>query len=90
MPLPEEKVVVEVLKNGRWAQEPWLPQIEAVKGDKVTLSISMAYVLQGKGKCRILTKTDNEQAIDKKKPPKQVKRKSENNPAKRDKEDAEG
>ena len=90
MPLPEEKVVVEVLKNGRWAQEPWLPQIEAVKGDKVNISIGIAYGLQEKGKCKILSKTGDGESVAKKKPPKQVKRKSETNPAMKDKEAAEG
>lgn len=106
MPLPEEKVLVEVLKDGRWAQEPWLPQIVAVKGDRVSISIAIAYVLQKKGKCRIVPNAtgnevtddkgvddegvDDEPKESKKKPPKQVKRKSENNPSKRDKERAEG
>jgi len=92
MSLPEEKVIVEVLKKGRWAQEPWLPQLEVEKGDKVSISINIAYKLQKKGKCTILDdeKTDKPQRGRPKKVAKQVVRKSENNPATADKKAAEG
>lgn len=94
MTLAEKKVTVEVLKSGRWAQEPWLPQLEVNKGDKVTLSIAVAHQLQEKGKCTILFETIEEvnSAPEKiqKKPAKQIKKKSETNPAARDKKDAEG
>ena len=133
MQLPEEKVDVEVLKNGRWAQEPWLNQLVVAKGDKVNISIGIAYALQEKGRCLIITEgfvnaakvaakaakiaakaaakadksiededtdnetTDNETTDNettdtesKKKPSKHVKKKLEKNPAKRDKEAAEG
>ena len=90
MPLPETKVLVEVLKDGRWAQEPWLPQLVVAKGDKVSVSISIAHAQQGKGKCRIIPDDDVTEEGKKKRIPKQVKRKSEGSPAKQDKEDAEG
>jgi len=83
--LPETKVTVEVLKAGRWAQEPWLPQLQVAKGDRISISISFAHALQEKGKCRIL-------AVEKEtlKVPKQVKKKSEKDPASEDKKAAEG
>ena len=52
--LIEEKVTVEVLKSGLWAQEPWLPQIEAAKGNVFKISIGIAHKLAEKGKCRII------------------------------------
>ena len=82
MTLPSTKVVVEVLKNGRWAQEPSLPQLEVVKGDRVSISISFAHKLQVAGNCRILPDaTKNEAAEDKGKdvddvPPEQEKKES--------------
>lgn len=88
MPLPEEKVTVEVLKSGRWAQEAWLPQLAVSKGDKVTLSIAIAYRLQKKGKCTILVEEVPEKR--QKKTARQIKKKSEKNPAAQDKKDAEG
>ena len=83
--LPETKVTVEVLKSGRWAQEPWLPQLQVEKGDCLSISISFAHALEGKGKCKILTVAQQVP-----KPPKQVKKKSEKNPAVKDKKAAEG
>ena len=90
--LPETKVNVEVLKSGRWAQEPWLPQLQVVKGDRVRLSISFSHALQEKGKCKIITviaslKVAEQETL---KVPKQVKKKSEKNPAEEDKKAAEG
>ena len=83
--LSETKVNVEVLKNGRWAQEPWLPQLQVVKGDLLSISISFAHALEAKGKCKILTVAQQVP-----KPPKQVKKKSEKNPALKDKKAAAG
>ncbi len=89
MSLPEKKVIVEVLKDGRWAQEPWLPQLEVVAGNKVSISISIAYKLEKKGKCRIIVKKESAVKI-KNKLAKQIKHKSEKNPATLDKKAAEG
>lgn len=58
--LAEKKVTVEVLKSGLWAQEPWLPQIEAKKGDVFKISISLAQKFEDKGKCKII-KEENPQ-----------------------------
>ena len=86
MPLSEEKVTVEVLRNGRWAQEPWLPQLQVIKGDTVNISIAIAYRLEIKGKCRIIRSPIKKRT----KPAKQVRVKSEKNPADTDKKAAEG
>jgi len=87
MTLPETKVTVEVLKAGRWAQEVWLPQLVVAKGDRVVISIAIAYRLQAKGKCTILA----EKVVKKvKKIPKKIIYKSEKNPTISDKRDAEG
>ena len=82
--LPEHQVVVEALcKEGRWAQEPWKPQLEVKEGDKVTISISIAYRLEKAGLARILKEEPKGVA-------KQVKAKDESNPAKKDKKAAQG
>lgn len=89
--LPETKVTVEVLKSGRWAQEPWLPQLQVVKGDRISLSISFAHTLQEKGKCKIIVTESSVEAVEKKpNTAKQIKKKSEKNPALEDKKAAEG
>jgi len=80
MPLPEEQVEVEITKDGRWAQEPWKPQLVVKVGDKVKISVSIALKQQTAGKCKII----------KVKPAKQVKKKADKNPAIEDKKDAEG
>ena len=83
--LSETKVTVEVLKAGRWAQEPWLPQLQVEKGDRVSISISFAHALEAKGKCKILTAAKETLKV-----PKQVKKKSEKPPVLKDKKAAEG
>lgn len=89
--LPECKVTVEVLKAGRWAQEPWLPQLQVEKGDCLSISISFAHTLQRKGKCKIIVTESSVEVVEEKtKTAKQVKRKSEKNPALKDKKAAEG
>lgn len=80
MPLPEDQVRVEVKKDGRWAQEPWKPQLVVKVGDIITISVSIALKQEAVGKCKII----------KVKPAKQVKKKDEKNPAAKDKKDAEG
>ena len=80
--LPEHQVEVEVLKDGRWAQEPWKPQLGVIKGEKKVISISLATRLKNAGMCKILDK--NPQAA------KQIKVKNEKNPAKKDKKAALG
>lgn len=80
MPLPEEQIEVEILKDGRWAQEPWKPQLVVTVGQKVTLSVSIALRQQAVGKCKII----------KPKPAKQVKKKVDKSPAAADKKAAEG
>jgi hypothetical protein len=77
-------VTVEVLESGRWAQEPWLPQIDVAKGEKITLSLSFAHKLQAAKRCRILKEKTKD------KTPKQIKKKAEKNPAVADKKAAEG
>jgi len=81
--LPEHKVEVEALENGRWAQEPWKPQLEITKGEKYTVSVSLAIRLEGAGLCKIIDKNPQN-------PPKQVKSKAEKSPAKKDKKAAQG
>ena len=83
--LPESKVTVEVLKAGRWAQETWLPQLVVEKGDRVSISISIAHVLQEKGKCKIIADAKETTKVSR-----QVRRKSEKNPGLKDKQAAEG
>lgn len=83
--LPETKVIVEVLKAGRWAQEPWLPQLQVKKGDRLSMSIYFAHALQEKGKCKIIAVKKETLKV-----PKQVKKKYEKNPASEDKKAAEG
>ena len=82
--LPEHQVKIEALcEKGRWAQEPWKPQLEVVKGDKVTISISFARRLEQAGLAKILDDVPKQTA-------KQVKGKKERNPALIDKKAAEG
>ncbi len=91
MALPEKKVTVDVLKNGRWAQEAWLPQLVVAIGDKVNISLSIAIRLQKKGNCTIRSEqTEATHGKRKNKTAKQIKKKSENNPPKSDKKAAEG
>ena len=77
---------VEVLKSGRWAQEPWLPQLEVKKGDQITLSVAFAHKFQTAGCCRILPGVKKPKKVT----AKQIKKKAEKNPAVTDKKAAEG
>ncbi len=75
-------VKVKVLEKGRWAQEPWKPQLEVKKGETVEISISFALRLEKAGLGKIIK--------DKSTTAKQVKAKAEADPAEADKEAAEG
>ncbi len=85
----DEIVEVEVLKDGRWSQSPSLPQLEVKKGEKVNISAYLACLLESVNKCKIL-KPKKPKAEKSTKVAKQVKRKSEANPAEMDKKAAEG
>ena len=80
--VPEHQVKVKAQKDGRWAQEPWKPQLQVVKGDIVEISISFAMRLEKAGLGKIIKEKSTA--------PKQVKKKVEKNPPKDDKEAAEG
>ncbi len=80
--MSSEQVKVKVQKDGRWAQEPWKPQLQVAKGDLVEISISFALRLEKAGLGKIIK--------DKSTTAKQVKAKAEADPAEADKEAAEG
>lgn len=75
-------VKVKALEKGRWAQEPWKPQLEVKKGEIVEISISFALRLEKAGLGKIIK--------DKSTVAKQVKAKIETDPVEVDKEAAEG
>lgn len=54
MPLMRKKVTVEALEDGQWSQGFWSPKLKVVKGQRVSISRSIAGNLQYEGKCMVL------------------------------------